>query len=122
VLLQPRAQIEVPAEYPERAIYVVQGSLDLHGDGVFEAGQLLVLKPGRKVVVQAAGQSPARFMLLGGEPLDGPRYLSWNFVSSSSERIEQAKEDWRNQRFARVPEETEFIPLPDIPGKPVRYP
>jgi len=61
-------------------------------------------------------------MLLGGEPMDGSRYLSWNFVSSSAERIEQAKEDWIAQRFDKVPGETEFIPLPDIPGKPVRYP
>ena len=61
-------------------------------------------------------------MLLGGEPMDGPRYLTWNFVSSSAERIEQAKDDWREQRFAKVPDETEFIPLPDLPGKPVHYP
>jgi hypothetical protein len=61
-------------------------------------------------------------MLLGGEPMDGPRYLSWNFVSSSAERIEQAKQDWKAQVFRRVPGESEFIPLPDLPGKPVRYP
>jgi hypothetical protein len=72
--------------------------------------------------VGAAGGAGARVMLLGGEPIDGPRYLTWNFVSSSEDRIEQAKEDWRARRFAEVPGETEFIPLPDLPGRPVRYP
>lgn len=122
LLLQPGATIGVPAEYSEQAIYVAQGTLDLANDGVFEAGQLLVLKPGKGVTLRAFGPNPARVMLLGGEPMDGSRYLSWNFVSSSAERIEQAKDDWRQQRFAKVPDETEFIPMPDIPGKPVRYP
>ena len=61
-------------------------------------------------------------MLLGGEPMDGPRYLAWNFVASSAERIEQAKADWKAGRFAAVPGETEFIPLPDLPGRPVSWP
>lgn len=121
VQLQPGARLGIPADYTERAIYVVEGSLDLGRDGVFGAGQLLVLKPGKPVTI-AAGAAGVRAMLLGGEPMDGPRYLTWNFVSSSAERIEQAKEDWREQRFAKVPDETEFIPLPDIPGKPVHYP
>jgi redox-sensitive bicupin YhaK (pirin superfamily) len=120
--LQPGARIEMPAEHAERAIYVVGGRLDLGRDGVFDAGQLLVLKPGQRILLAADGLEPARLMLLGGEPMDGPRYLSWNFVASSAERIEQAKQDWREQRFPKVPDETEFIPLPDIPGKPVRYP
>ena len=107
VLLQPGARMDVPAEYSEQALYIVHGALDLGSDGIFEAGQLLVLKPGRSITLAVAGPRPARVMLLGGEPMDGPRYISWNFVSSSLERIEQAKEDWRNQRFARVPEETE---------------
>jgi redox-sensitive bicupin YhaK (pirin superfamily) len=122
VQMQPGARLQVPAEYPEQAIYVAQGELDLGRDGRFGAGQLLVIKPGKSVTLANAGPSPVRFMLLGGEPMDGPRYLTWNFVSSSAERIEQAKEDWRNSRFAAVPGETEFIPLPDTPGKPVRYP
>jgi redox-sensitive bicupin YhaK (pirin superfamily) len=122
VILQPGARIDVPPDYPEQAIYVTQGTLDLGRDGMFEAGQLLVLKPGRNVTIAAHGATPARAMLLGGEPMDGPRYLAWNFVSSSADRLEQAKEDWRAQRFAKVPDETEFIPMPDLPGRPVRYP
>lgn len=122
LLLQPGATMAVPAEYPEQAIYVAEGAVDLGKEGSFRAGQLLVLKPGAQVTLRATGPAPARLMLLGGEPMDGPRYLSWNFVSSSRERIEQAKEDWREQRFAKVPGETDYIPLPDIPGKPVRYP
>lgn len=122
VQLQAGARIDVPADYPEQAIYVAEGEIDLGRDGRFEAGQLLVLKPGSSVTMAATEAGPARMMLVGGEPMDGPRYLSWNFVSSSAERIEQAKEDWRKQCFATVPEETGFIPLPNIPGKPVRYP
>lgn len=122
VILQPGARMDVPPEYPEQAIYIVQGTVDLGRDGVFEAGQLLVLKPCKHLVVKASGPVPARLMLVGGEPMDGPRYLAWNFVSSSLDLLEQAKEDWRNQRFEKIPEETEFIPLPDMPGRPVSYP
>ncbi len=120
--LQPGARLTMPAEYPEQALYVVDGTLDLGRDGRFEQGQLLVLKPGATVTLAATENRGARVMLLGGEPMDGPRYLTWNFVSSSSDRIEQAKEDWKAQRFPQVPGETEFIPLPDLPGRPVRYP
>ncbi|KGF80482.1 pirin [Massilia sp. JS1662] len=120
--LQPGARLTMPAEYPEQALYVVDGTLDLGRDGRFEQGQLLVLKPGATVTLAATENRGARVMLLGGEPMDGPRYLTWNFVSSSSDRIEQAKEDWKARRFPQVPGETEFIPLPDLPGRPVRYP
>lgn len=75
-----------------------------------------------QVVLRGAEPGPTRLLLVGDEPLDAPRYLTWNFVSGSPELIEQAKEDWRTQRFPRVPQETEYIPLPDIPGRPVRYP
>ncbi|TFW09555.1 pirin family protein [Oxalobacteraceae bacterium OM1] len=121
VQLQPGARLDVPAEYEEQALYVVDGRIDLGRDGVFGAGQLLVLKPGKTVTVAADG-GKARVMLLGGEPLDGPRAVLWNFVSSSGERLEQAKEDWKQQRFPQVPGETEFIPLPDLQGRPVFYP
>jgi redox-sensitive bicupin YhaK (pirin superfamily) len=120
--LLPGARLTLPAEHPLQALYVVDGTLDLGRDGRFEQGQLLVLKPGATVTLAASGNRGARVMLLGGEPMDGPRYLTWNFVSSSSDRIEQAKEDWKAQRFPQVPGETEFIPLPDLPGRPVRYP
>lgn len=122
LMLQPGASLQMPAEYPEQAIYVVQGTLDLGRDGMFPAGQLLVLKPGKPVILRSTGNEPLRLLLVGGEPMDGPRYLSWNFVSSSLELIEQAKQDWRCHRFPEVPGESEFIPMPDIPGKPVRYP
>jgi redox-sensitive bicupin YhaK (pirin superfamily) len=122
VELQPGARLLVPATYSEQAICVVDGQLDVGRDGRFEAGRLLVLKPGADITVAGAGAKPSRVMLLGGEPLDGPRYLSWNFVSSSRERIAQATEDWRAQRFPSVPGETEFIPLPEPPGSAVHYP
>jgi redox-sensitive bicupin YhaK (pirin superfamily) len=119
--LQPGARLSIPAEYAEQAIYLVEGQLDLGRDGLHEAGRLLVLKP-KAGVVLTAGPHGARAMLLGGEPLDGRRYLAWNFVASSVERLEQAKEDWRQQLFPSVPGETEFIPLPDLPGRPVGFP
>lgn len=121
VMLQPGAALQMPGEYAEQAIYVVQGRLDLGAHGVHEAGQLLVLKPHAAVTLRGMAGG-TRVMLLGGEPMDGARYITWNFVSSSVERIEQAKQDWKEQRFAKVPEETEFIPLPELPGRPVAYP
>jgi redox-sensitive bicupin YhaK (pirin superfamily) len=108
--LSPAARLEVPTEHEERAIYVAEGRIGVGGD-IFEAGQLLVLRAAESIVVEAPVAS--RVMLLGGEPMDGPRHLWWNFVSSSAERIEQAKADWRAGRFPPVPGETEFIPLPD---------
>jgi redox-sensitive bicupin YhaK (pirin superfamily) len=122
LVLQPGAKLAMPAEYSEQAIYIVEGELDLGRDGVFGPGQLLVLKPKAGVTLAARGPGVTRVMLLGGEPMDGPRYLSWNFVASSEERIEQAREDWRKMAFPKVPGETEFIPLPESAGKPVRYP
>jgi len=123
VTLAAGARLPLPAEHEERAAYVVEGAVELPTDGgVFGAGQLLVFKPGVEVTLAAPPMSPARLMLLGGAPVDGPRHIWWNFVSSSKERIEQAKEDWRAGRFARVPEETEFIPLPETGPAVVRYP
>jgi len=103
------ARLELPADYDERAIYIAEGSIDIAGE-IFEAGRLLVFRPGAPLTTSAV--APARLLLLGGTPMDGPRHLWWNFVSSSEERIEQAKADWQQGRFATVPGETEFIPLP----------
>ena len=122
ITLLPGARLPVPVEHEERAAYVVEGSLRLLPDGgTFEAGQLLVFKPRAEIMLESESPS-TRLMLLGGEPLDGPRQIWWNFVSSSQERIEQAKQDWREGRFAPVPEETEFIPLPESGPAVVRYP
>jgi len=108
-LLEPGAQLPLDAGHEERGIYVAEGRIAIAGDG-FDAGQLLVLRPGDAVTVIAEARS--RLMLLGGEPMDGPRYIWWNFVSSRQERIEQAKADWQAGRFDAVPGEVEFIPLP----------
>jgi redox-sensitive bicupin YhaK (pirin superfamily) len=104
------ARLEIPTGYEERAIYIAAGCIEIGGD-IFEEGRMLVLRRAAPVTLAAAG--PARALLLGGAPLDGPRHLWWNFVSSSAERIEQAKADWREGRFLQVPGETEFIPLPE---------
>jgi redox-sensitive bicupin YhaK (pirin superfamily) len=110
VTLQPGASLKIGPEHEERAVYLVDGTVDIAGQ-IFQPGRLLVFSPGDAIGVKATGA--ARMLLFGGEPLDGPRYLWWNFVSSSRERIEQAKADWRDGRFAAVPGETEFIPLPE---------
>ncbi|MGG2324728.1 pirin-like C-terminal cupin domain-containing protein, partial [Salmonella enterica] len=87
------------------------GSLRVAGqDGAFGPSQLVVFKPGEQVVLSA--DEPTRLMLVGGEPFPEKRYVYWNFVSSRIDRIEQAKADWREGRFARVPGDDEFIPLP----------
>lgn len=123
VTLDGGARIPLPVEQEERAIYIVQGNIELDRDGgTFGEGELLVLKPGEPLTVQASADAPVRMMLLGGAAMDGPRHIWWNFVSSSRERIEQAKADWREGRFAPVPDETEFIPLPDDGPIVARYP
>ena len=103
-------RLDIPAEHEERGVYVVSGAVTLAGES-FGPDRLVVLKPGTPAVLAATAAS--RVLLLGGAPLEGPRHVWWNFVSSSKERIEQAKDDWRAGRFARVPDETEFIPLPE---------
>ena len=112
IRLQPNTRTAVPAEYAEQALYIAEGEIELGSDGVFGAGQLLILRSGAEAIF-LAGEKGATIMLLGGEPLDGPRHIVWNFVSSRMDRIEQAKEDWLQRRFPAVPDETEFIPLPD---------
>ena len=97
-------------EHEERAIYVVDGSLGVAGQ-IVPAGTMAVLAPGTEITIQAA--RPARAMLLGGALFGETRHIWWNFVSSSPERIERAKADWKERRFAEIPGESEFIPLPE---------
>ncbi|GFZ87566.1 hypothetical protein GCM10011497_15650 [Elstera cyanobacteriorum] len=94
----------------ERAIYVVDGTVYIDGQR-FSVGQMPVLHPNTDYSLLA--EEASRVMLLGGAPLDGPRTMFWNFVSSRKERIEQAKDEWRAQSFPKIPGETEFIPLPE---------
>jgi redox-sensitive bicupin YhaK (pirin superfamily) len=109
VVLAPGASAPLDPDQEERAIYVAEGEVDIAGE-TFEGPRLLIFRPGDRITVRALRR--ARLMLLGGAALEGPRYIWWNFVSSRKERIEQAKEDWKTGRFAPVPNETEFIPLP----------
>ena len=101
--------LPIDPTHEERALYIVSGAIEIAGDR-FEAGSLLVLRPGDSITVRALEAS--RVMLLGGEPMDGPRHIWWNFVSASKDRIDSAKADWLAGRFQKVPGETEFIPLP----------
>ena len=109
-VLAPGAVLPLDADYDERAVYVVSGEIDVAGDR-FGAGRLLVFRPGDRISILAL--SNARLILIGGEPMDGPRHIWWNFVSSRKERIEQAKAEWKAGRFDSVPGDEEFIPLPE---------
>jgi redox-sensitive bicupin YhaK (pirin superfamily) len=105
------ATLDVPDEHEERAAYVAHGSIVCAGE-TFDEGQMLVLPRGAHARLEAI--EDARVMLLGGAPLDGERHIYWNFVGSTTERIENAKRDWREGRFPKVPgDEHEFIPLPE---------
>ena len=118
VRLKAGARMPIDAGYDERAIYTIGGTIEVAGDS-FEPGQLLVLRPGDALTVTATAD--ARFMLFGGAPMEGPRYIWWNFVSSRLERIEAAKEEWASGRFDTVPgDEMEFIPLPTKRDAPQR--
>ena len=114
--LAPGAVLPLPDDHEDRGLYVVDGAIEIAGDS-FEAGRMLVFRPGDRLAVRA-GPRGARVMALGGETLGGERYIWWNFVASSRERIEAAKAawaegDWENGRFQLPPGDTgEFIPLP----------
>ncbi|EHK53723.1 pirin family protein [Allomesorhizobium alhagi] len=111
ISLAPGARISIPADAEERAIYVLDGTVTISGDE-FPSDRLLVFKPGDEIVVSS--EQGAHFMLFGGASLGSKRYIWWNFVSSSRERIEQAKNEWKTGRFDIVPgDEEEFIPLPE---------
>lgn len=116
VVLESGARFRVDSAHIERAIYLIDGEIEVEGlNGHFVGDQLIVFKPGAEIVLRSHG--PSRLMLLGGEPLDGERHIFWNFVSSRRERIDQAADDWRARRFPGVPGETEFIPLPESPAR-----
>ena len=104
------AELAIDAEAPERALYVLEGQAQLDGADIPEK-HLVVLDPGARHVLRA--KTPLKAMLFGGEPLDAPRHMWWNFVSSSKERIEQAKADWDSGAFGLIPgDDAERIPLP----------
>ncbi len=119
LLLNAGASLKIDAEADERAVMVTEGAAELDGERL-EPFSLIVLAPGHEAVLSAS--SPARAMLLGGGAFATRRHVYWNFVSSSKERIEQAKQDWIERRFPLVPgDEEEFIPFPAVP-KTVSYP
>lgn len=105
------ATLAVPPEHAERALYVFSGEVTVDGSAV-PAQHLVLLDPGTTVRLRST--NPARLALLGGEPLDGPRHVWWNFVHSSRERLEQARADWLAGRFTTVPGDPEYIPAPDL--------
>jgi redox-sensitive bicupin YhaK (pirin superfamily) len=111
VSLAAGAMMPLDADHEERAIYLESGELDIAGDR-FTSGRLLVFRPGDRITVTAV--APSRLAIVGGEVLDGPRHVWWNFVSSRRERIEQAKNEWKQGHFGKIPgDEIEFIPLPE---------
>ena len=108
--MTPAGKLTLPASSMQRGIYIVEGELKV-GNERAQAGMFITLTQKLEIAIRSV--SGARFAVFGGEPLDGPRHVWWNFVSSSKERIEKAKADWREGRFGQVPGETEFIPLPE---------
>jgi redox-sensitive bicupin YhaK (pirin superfamily) len=111
ISLEAGAAMPLDSDYEERAIYVSSGEIDISGDR-FDTGRLLIFRPGDRVTVKAV--KPSRIAVVGGAPLDGPRYVWWNFVSSRKERIDQAKEEWKQGNFGKISgDEIEFIPLPE---------
>jgi redox-sensitive bicupin YhaK (pirin superfamily) len=119
VVLETGARLGLPKEHSERGIYIAKGSIEISGK-TFEVGQMIVFTKGADPVIVA--KQPTTLMLLGGEPL-GDRYIWWNFVSSRKERIEQAKEDWKQGRIILPPTDNhEFVPLPEDSSKPAGGP
>jgi redox-sensitive bicupin YhaK (pirin superfamily) len=108
--LQNKATLSIPADIEDRSVYLLSGALSIDGRR-FETGTMIVFEAGKEAIIEAVAD--AHFMIIGGARLEKPRYMWWNFVSSSPERIEAAKEDWREGRFPMIPGETEFIPLPE---------
>jgi redox-sensitive bicupin YhaK (pirin superfamily) len=108
----PGGALHYGAEHEERAFFVVEGEVQTNENEVHGPGAMLALEAGEEVTLYA--EAPARVMLFGGAPLDGPRHIWWNFVSSSKDRIERAKQEWRDMAFGTIPgDDQEFIPLPE---------
>ncbi len=107
------ATLSLPSDLGERGVYVADGEISV-AHRTYGKERMLVFEDGADVTIHA--ETDVRLILLGGEALDGPRHMWWNFVSSSKDRIERAKDDWSQGRFAAVPGETEFVPLPDAGG------
>ncbi|MEM9145356.1 MAG: pirin family protein [Pseudomonadota bacterium] len=116
VVLEAGAKIPLPAEHEDRGLYIVSGEIEIAGE-TYGAGRMMVFRPGDEITISA--KTAARLMVLGGETLNGPRYIWWNFVASSKEKIEAAKEawaagDWEHGRFQLPPtDKDEHIPLPE---------
>jgi redox-sensitive bicupin YhaK (pirin superfamily) len=111
IRLEPGGRFEIPGETEERALYVLSGDVEISGDA-FPPDRLLVLRPGDQIIVTS--RRGAHFMLFGGASLGSPRHIWWNFVSSSRERIEQARNEWKSGKFDIVPGDSEeFTPAPD---------
>lgn len=117
VKMAPEIRFPMPDNHEDRGIYIVEGSISIAGQS-FEAGRMMVFRPGDKITV-SAGERGARLMILGGATFSGPRYIWWNFVASSQERIEAAKIEWRAERWGKgrfdlpADDRDEHIPLPD---------
>lgn len=116
VTLQANARLPLPDDHEDRGIYIVEGSISIAGQS-FDSGRMMVFRPNDRITV-AAGERGARLIILGGATLEGPRYVWWNFVSSSREKIDDAKEQWRQARWGDgqfdlpIDDRDEFIPLP----------
>ena len=117
VKLEAGSRLPMPDNHEDKGIYIVEGSISVAGQ-IYEASQMMVLRPGDRITV-AAGDRGARLMILGGATLEGPRYIWWNFVASSQERIEAAKAEWRAGNWGKgrfdlpADDRGEHIPLPD---------
>lgn len=111
IALDAGATYEFAADHEERAFYLVEGEIDIDGT-VFPAGELVVIRPGARAALRA--RAPSRFAALGGEAMDGPRFLWWNFVSSNRERIFAARAEWEAGHFPSIEGDPEFIPAPEL--------
>jgi redox-sensitive bicupin YhaK (pirin superfamily) len=105
------SSVDLPLEYDERAVYLLSGAIRYGGES-FDHPQMIIFK--KNFPIRLSIETEARFVLLGGAPLDGPRFIWWNFIASSQDRIEQAKRDWKEGRFPKIPGDADdFIPLPE---------